>query len=252
MLAAHNYGSSAAPVTHADDLSGRTPALQKLAFGGLDLGKSATLPSGGSSAPLVELGGADVEATINDGSDTVVARVSADRLAIGTYQVARIYVTHVTSSIEATFHPATGPAVFGVFTHRLVLSESSLDGVPAYAGDLHHTFVAGGSTLAKFDCSTNSGDACPDVLPWSRGALALTIDKGIGWYELPVSLTVDASFAQHDSDLFFDVNVNEDVRWQDTSAAGFSPRVYDTTTTSYEPVMQFGPNSITAQLVAKP
>lgn len=98
----------------------------------------------------------------------------------------------------------------------------------------------------------NSGDACSDVLPWSRGALGLTIDKGIGWYTLPVSLTVDASFAQHDSDLFFDVNVHEDIRWQDKPTSGFSPGVYDTTTTTYEPVMQFGPNSITARFAAKP
>jgi hypothetical protein len=200
----------------------------------------------------VTFSGGEVEATINDGSDTIVATVPANRFAVGTYQVARIYVTHVTSSFDATLHPATGPAVLGVFTHRLVLSESSLDGAPAYAGDLHHTFVAGGSTLAKFDCSTNNNNACPDVLPWSRGALALTIDKGIGWYTLPVSLTVDASFAQHDSDLFFDVNVHEDVRWQDKPTSGFSPGVYDTTATTYEPVVQFGPNSITARLAPKP
>ena len=49
-----------------------------------------------------------------------------------------------------------------------------------------------------------------------------------------------------------DVNVNDDVRWSDMPTSGFSTGVYDTTMTAYEPVRQFGPNSITARIVVKP
>ena len=48
-----------------------------------------------------------------------------------------------------------------------------------------------------------------------------------------------------------DVNVHESFRWQDQDLAGYAPKVYDTTPTSFEPVMAFGATSFSLTLEKK-
>jgi len=84
----------------------------------------------------------------------------------------------------------------------------------------------------------------------ATGGIALDSAGSDSFYVFPTRVVIDPT-VPNDQRAVCEVNVHESFRWQDQDGAGYAPRVYDTTPTSFEPVMAFGANSFTLQLEPK-
>ena len=230
--------TSAAPITHADGLAGQTPASHRIGIKSLTLLRSAD-----DTSPLevFDLGKVGVDTPLDDGSDTIVARVPARSLTAGTFTIASVGVSFVSYRVAARVHAAGYPAVDGLLSTTQAMSDGfTLPGAtaPARQGDFRSVFSVGGSPVGSRD----GNEAVPRV--GNAAGIHLETTASDAFYVFPANVLVDPE-VQRDVAVDFDMNVHEDFRWEDQNKAGYSAGVFDTTTVDYEPVRSFGANSVT-------
>ena len=234
--------ATTSPFTHHDAWASQTPSDQRIGIRSLSLGSSADDPS-----PWVvfDLGTKTVDAGLNDGDDTLVAAVPASSVKTGSYAYARVGVAYVRYAVAATVHVA-GLALTGTFHNLEVLSNDTVIGGQTYAsGYYSFAFVVGSQTYGPV-----TGTSAP--LPESAGlGIALSIQGGEATYGFPVALEVPQTSASVDLTML--ANTSEDFRWMDENESGYASGVFDVTPpSSYEPVKQFGANSLTLSVAVKP
>jgi hypothetical protein len=234
--------ATTAAFTHHDSWSGQTPSDQRIGIRSLSLGSSGADPS-----PWVvfDLGTKAVDAGLNDGDDTLVATVSASSVKAGSYSYARVGVAYVRYSVGATVHEA-GLSVPGTFHNLEVLSDDTVISGQTYAsGYYSFNFAVGSVTYGPV-----TGTSGP--LPASAGlGISLSIEDGQASYGFPVALDVPSTSANLAITML--ANTNEDFRWMDQDEPGYTKGVFDVTPpSSFEPVEQFGANSLTLSVAVEP
>jgi hypothetical protein len=232
--------ATTAAFPHSDGLSGQTPSDQRLAIRSLSLGSSADDP-----APWIvfDLGTKAVLAGVNDGDDTVIATVPASAVKPGSYAYAKVGVAYVQYSVAATVH-TDGLSVPGTFHNVEVLSNDTvIDGSSYAAGHSTFTFVVGSQTYGPV-----TEMLAP--VPMSAGlGITLSVVDGQAAYGFPMSL--DVAPPDGETALTMLANTNEDFRWMDQNKTGYAPGVFDVSPpTSFEPVEQFGANSLTLSVAS--
>jgi hypothetical protein len=236
-LAIHIHANTAA-FQHTDGASGQTASSTRAGVRSLRLLRS---PSDPEPLQLFDLGATPVEAGFDDGNDTVVAQVAPGALVAGAYMLARLVITHSRFTIDGTMHVGAA-ATPGTFDDVLVMSNGTLlDGTLRDAGFYDYVFDAGGQKTAF--TGANAAIAGYSTTAGARGV----VESGEWAVYFPVALMLPANVAPG-STLTIDVNMYESFRWTDLALAGFTAGVFDTTTTSYEPVVRFGGNSFVATL----
>jgi hypothetical protein len=223
--------ATAKPVPHNDSWSGQTPRDEYIGIRGLVLGTSKDDPN-----PLVVFdNGSFVEARLNDGDDTVVAKVPASKLRAGTYTWARTLVTHARYKVDATAH-YMGFSTPGEYDSLVVFTDkTNVKNKVRNSGDIESTFRGGGQTYGPYEGNT-------PIPAWQSGGITLEIKNGQGSYVYPALVTVDPTI-KSDVNVVFEVNMHECFRWEDTNNFGYQKGVWDTELTTYEPLKQFGANS---------
>ena len=118
-----------------------------------------------------------------------------------------------------------------------VLSDgTSIDGELRDHGYFEYAFEAGSMSFPL------SGTDAP-VPAWSgAGGFSVAFEDGEWAYYFPVDLAIDPEL---DGDLavVLEVNMHESFRWSDQASPDFAAGVFDTTPSSFEPVMRFGANA---------
>ena len=230
--------ATTASFAHSDGLSGQTPSDQRLAIRSLSLGASAV-----DASPWIvfDLDASAVLAGVNDGDDTVIATVPGSAIRSGSYAYAKVGVAYVRYVVAATVHD-DGLGIPGTFHNLEVLSKGTVIGGTTYAsGYSTFTFVAGGETYGPVV------ETSAPVPEYAGIGITLSIANGEATYGFPVALTV--SPVSSAMTLTMLANTNEDFRWKDEDEPGYAPGVFDVTPpSSYEPVEQFGANSLTLSL----
>jgi hypothetical protein len=237
-----HLAATTAAFTHHDAWSGQTPSDQRIGVRSLSLGSSGDDPS-----PWVvfDFGTNTVDAGLNDGDDTLVATVPASSVKAGSYTYARVGVAYVRYSVAATVHEA-GLSVPGTFHNLEVLSDDTLISGQTYAsGYYSFNFAVGSLTYGPV-----TGTSGP--LPASAGiGISLSIENGQASYGFPVTLDVPSTSANLAITML--ANTNEDFRWMDEDEPGYAAGVFDVTPpSSFEPVEQFGANSLTLAIAVDP
>ena len=225
--------STAAAVPHDDGLAGQTPETEKLGIRSLVLAKGADDPSPWT---VFDFGANAQEVSLDDGADTVVAKVPAAQLRAGTYTVARVAISHVRYTVSTLVH-SSGLATPGDLDTVEALSNGSIvDGAPRDRGWFTQTLRAGGYSF------TRNGTDAPVPQTASTGGITLDTSGPIASYVFGVSLTVDPTIAR-DHSVTLEVNVNEDFRWRDEAKPGYVSGTWDTEPPAYETIVSFGANS---------
>ena len=231
---------STAPVAHADSFSSQTPLRQGVAVSSLWLYKTADDP-----APLkvADLGAASVETDLVSGKTNDIATVALRSLPAGTFTIAKIGVAYVRYRIAARLH--NGVATDGRYDNLEALSDGTvIDGTPRMKGWYRSQFGIGDTTYATYE----DNNAPLPQLP-SGGGLTLETKGPKSFYVFPMNVTIDPSETK-DQRIVCEINVHESFRWQDQAQAGYASKVFDTTPTTYEPVMSFGASAF--DLVLEP
>ncbi len=230
--------TSATPISHVDGRAGQTPTSQRIGIKSLTLLRSPTDPL---PLEVFDLGKTGVDTPLDDGSDTIVARVPARSLTAGTFTIASVGVSFVSYRVAARVHSPGYPAVDGFLSTTQAMSDGiTLPGAaaPARQGDFRSVFSVGGSPVGTRD----GNEVVPRV---SNGAgIRLETTASDAFYVFPANVLVDPE-VQRDVLVDFDMNVHEDFRWEDQNKPGYGAGVFDTTTLEYEPVRSFGANSVT-------
>ncbi len=220
------------PFSHDDELSGQTPLEHVSGVRRLELLKDASDPD-----PFVvfDLGQDFVEVDYADGADVIAHSLPAAELPAGTYTLARVVHSHVRYRIAATLH-YQGLDLPGELDNVQVLSNGTmLDGVLRQAGWYEYVFVTGGQEFPA------TGDDAP-VPEWSNtGGFSVTVEDGAWTYQFPVLLPLSPDVTE-DVDVVLEVNMFESFRWRDLDEPDYAPGVFDTTDTTFEPVLRFGAN----------
>ena len=178
-----------------------------------------------------------IEASYDHGADTIVGRATLADLDAGLFTIARTVHTHTRFVVDATVHAGLGP-VPGTFEDLVVLCDrTTIDGVLRDRGFFRYVFHVGGSMFPL----EGTGFEPPLV---SSGGFTVAVEDGETAYYYPALIDVDPT-VEEDIDLIFEVNVHEGFRWVDQTAPDFEDGVFDTTTTTTEPIRQVGANSYT-------
>jgi hypothetical protein len=228
-----------APVTFTDSNAGETPLDQHIAIRKLTLFRDAN-----DTAPVVifDNGQNAVECGLNDGNDTIAGRAIAANLPAGTFTVAHVTVGFYRFKVAATMH-ANGMTIPGDYSDIEVLTDSTLvDGKLQNQGHYSFTFEAGGSSLGTL---TGETLMVPAIL--GSGGLSLVTSNHEANYVFPVSVVIDPKLTAT-AKVVMQVNTYKNFRWQDQTMTGYQTGVFDTTASTYEPVMSFGANSFTLGL----
>jgi len=225
--------ATTATFPHADGLSGQTPLAHSSGVRSLQLFESES-----DSEPLTvfDFGEESMEVSYADGADTLIYTAKAADLPLKTFTRARVVHSHVRYRVASTMH-ANGFDLPGEFDNLQVLSDGTLiDGQMRDHGYFEYEFEGGAQSFPL------SGTDAP-VPAWSgAGGFSVEFEDGEWAYYFPVNLPVNPDL---DSDVavIFVVNMHESFRWSDESAPDFSAGVFDTTPSTFEPVMRFGANS---------
>jgi len=225
--------STTAPFNHTDGLAGQTPTMHSAGLKSLKLFRSDT-----DDSPLTvfDLGADAKTVDFADGADTLVYTATAGDLTAGNFVRARVVYSWVKYEVAATIH-TNGLDLPGKFDNLQVLSDdSNVDGDTFDAGHYEYLFTTSGQSFPQ------SGENAP-IPEWSGVGGFQVVSEGGEWaYYFPVTLPIDPTL---ETPLRVDlaVNMHESFRWQDQTMTGFTTGVFDTTTTTFEPVKQFGANS---------
>jgi hypothetical protein len=232
---------STTPVPHADGFSSQTPLRQGVAVSSLWLLKSADDPS---PLQVVDLGAVSVETDLVTGKTNDVATVALSTLAAGTYTIAKVGVAYVRYRIAARLH--AGTATDGRYDNVEALTNGALvDGKAHTKGWFRSEFGIGDTAYAS---SESDGAPLPQ-LP-SSGGMTLDTSGAQSFYVFPMHVTIDPNETK-DQRVVCEVNVHESFRWQDETQPDYAANVFDTTPTTYEPVMSFGASSFSLALEPK-
>lgn len=225
---------STTPVPHADAFSSQTPASQNVAVKSLWLLKSADDPS---PLKVADLGTNAVETDLVSGKTNDIATVALRSLPAGTYTIAKVGVAWVRYRVAARMHD--GVAVDGRYDNVEALSDGVvIDGQPRSKGWFRSEFGVGDTTYGAYE----GADAPLPQLP-SSGGMTLETTGPNSFYVFPMHVTIDPNEPK-DQRIVCEVNVHESFRWQDQAQAGYASKVFDTTPTTYEPVMSFGASAL--------
>ena len=223
-----------APFAHAPNTVGQTPSLQKMAWKSLTLFASKDDPNG---YRVFDHGTAPVEGGLSAGDDTVVAKLPIKGLRAGRYTYARAEVSYVKYNVVSNMH-SLGFTIPGTFENVQVLANGTmLDGQRRDKGFYRYTFKS-----AQLAPQSVEGNDAP--LPQTTGAGGIALESGPNGlvYAFPIDMTIDLGVTG-DLHAIFEVNTHENFRWLDQAVPGYSAGTYDTTPTSFEPVVSFGANS---------
>lgn len=221
-----------AVVPHSPSTSGQTPRDWRSGIRSLHLLRDAD-----DQEPVLIFSHGDgyVEASYDDGADTVVGSAAIADLPTGTFTIGRAVHTHVRFTIDATVHTPLGPAP-GELEGLLALSDRvSLDGTERARGWYRAIFRTAGMEYP----SERSGY---EIAPASGGGFTVAVEDGETAYYFPILLTVSNDI-EDDVQLVFEVNVHEGFRWTDQDMTGYTAGTFDTTAVATEPVVQAGANS---------
>lgn len=216
---------------HADGLASQTPIKQGVAVRSFWLMKDASDP-----APLkvADIGPASVETDLVSGATSDITSVPIKSLPAGSYTIAKVGVAYVRYTIAARLH-AGGFPTDGTYDNVEALSDNAIiDGVARKKSWFKSTFNVGGKPVASTE---NEGAPLPALA--ESGGMRLETVGSESYYVFPLKVTLDPTYPAN-MRLVIDVNVHESFRWVDQGAMGYAPKVFDTTPTSYEPVMSFG------------
>jgi len=226
-----------APVAHEAGTAGQTPTAQRLAFKSLTLFATREDAAADRDGYAVVDLATPVEAGVGQGEDTVLTKLPIRSLRAGHYAAARVRVAYVRYAVRSTMH-SLGFAVPGEFENVQVLANDTvLDGQLRQKGYYRYTFRSPQTGPVSVE-----GTDAPVPLTTGLGGLSLEAGADGLSYVLPVDLTIDTAVS-HDLHAIYEVNTHENFRWRDEAIPGYAAGVYDTTPTSFEPVVSFGANS---------
>jgi hypothetical protein len=232
---------STAPVAHTDAFSGQTPSRQIVAIKSLWLYKSASDPS---PLEVLDLGAKSVETDLVSGNTSDIGTVALKSLPAGTYTLAKVGTAYVRYSIASRMHSAI--TADGRFDNIQSLSDGAvIDGETRAKGWWRYSFAVGATTWA-----TTEGASAPIPQIPSGGGISLETTGPDSFYVFPTLVTLDPGQPK-DQRVVMEVNVHESFRWQDQEQVGYAAGVYDTTPTTFEPVMAFGANAFSLKLETK-
>lgn len=232
---------STTPVAHADGFSSQTPIRQGVSVRSLWLYKDA---SDESPLKVLDLGANSVETDLVSGKTNDIGTVALKSLPRGTYSIAKVGVAYVRYRIAARLHD--GVATDGRYDNTEALSDGVLvDGVARKKGWFRSEFGIGDTTYGTYE----GADAPLPQLPQSGGMTLETAGPN-SFYVFPMNVTIDPDEPK-DQRIVCEVNVHESFRWHDQAEIGYAARVFDTTPTTYEPVMSFGASSFSLTLEPK-
>jgi len=230
---------STAPFTNPDGFSGETPTKQIVAIKSLRLLRT---PDDPSPVVVFDLGASPKEADLLAADATEVAKVTIATLPAGVFTRAKVGVSYVRYSVDATLHSDLGP-VPGRYDNEQALSDGAiLEGSARKKGFFRYSFAVGSVTYGTLE-----GDNAPTPVATSAGGISMDMSGPETFYAFPVGIAIDPNVT-HDQDALFEVNVDTRFRWQDEDKPGYAPGVFDTTATAFEPVMAFGANSFVLTL----
>ncbi len=232
---------SVTPVPHTDGFSSQTPKSQNVAVKSLWLLKSADDP-----APLkvADLGTNAVETDLVSGKTNDIATVSLKSLPAGTFAIAKVGVAWVRYRVAARLH--NGAATDGRYDNVEALSDGVVfDGKTRKKGWFRSEFGIGDTTYATLE---NDGAPLPQLA--SSGGMTLETVGPDSFYVFPMHVTIDPNEPK-DQRIVCEVNVHESFRWKDELTSGYAANVFDTTPTTYEPVMSFGASAFSLYLEPK-
>lgn len=234
---------STAPVPHADGLSGETAKVQVAAIKSLWLLRSADDPN---PVRVFDLGASPVLVDYVTGAPVTLATVARTSIPSGTYRVAKVGVSFVHYRVASRLH-ANGVTVDGDYDNVQALSDGApIDGTPRARGWYRYSFLTGATPLG----SVEGGSAPTPVVP-SGGGVTLDTSGPEAFYTFGFDAAFDAT-ATYDETVTFEANVHQGFRWQDQALPGYAAGVFDTTTTSFEPVMAFGANAYAVSFARSP
>jgi hypothetical protein len=228
--------ATATPITHDDPWSGQTPRDH---FAGI---RSLTLIDESGRHPALEvfdLSPEHVEAGWNDGDETTIAVIPVESLAYGTFSRARVGISHLRFTVDATVH-AMGLSAAGEVRALQVLSDGTvLDGQVRDRGWWRYVFHFAGM---QFPAGGDTG--APVAEPPSGGPIEVVVEDDETVVYFPVGILVDPT-VQHDVAAVLEVNVHESFRWEDLDEPDYAPGVFDAAPPAFEPIRQLGVNSYT-------
>jgi len=232
---------STAPFAHADAWSGQTPEKQVVAIRSLWLLRSPTDPK---PLKVFDHGPNAVETDLVTGATTQVASVVAKTLPAGVFTIAKAGVAYVRYSVGARMHSIV--SVDGQYDNVQSLSDGAvIDGVSRDKGWFRYSFSSGGTTYGTLE----GGDA-PVPAVSTNGGLTLDTSGPESFYVFPVQVAIDPD-VKVDHEVLLELNVHESFRWLDQAGAAYSTGVFDTTPSTFEPVMAFGANAFTLSIGPK-
>jgi hypothetical protein len=230
------------PVPHSDGFSSQTPASQYVAVKSLWLLKSKDDPS---PLKVLDLGTNAVETDLVGGKTNDIGTVALKSLPAGTYTIAKIGVAWVRYRVRARIH-SYGVATDGRYDNVEALSDGVVvDGQTRSKGWFRSEFGVGETVYGAYEAA----DAPLPQLAAS-GGMTLETKGPDSFYVFPMHVTIDPS-ATKDQRIVCEVNVHESFRWQDQQQADYTAKVFDTTPTTYEPVMSFGASALALFLEPK-
>jgi hypothetical protein len=232
---------SSAPIPHTDGFSGQTPSRQIVAIRSLWLYRSATDPS---PLRVLDLGKSSVETDLATGTTVDIGTVALRSLPAGHYTVAKVGAAYVRYSIATRLHSTL--TLDGRYDNVQALSEGAvIDGQTRGRGWYRYSFAVGSTTYGAVE----GADAPLPKLP-AAGGISLESEGPESFYVFPTSVTIDPDEPK-DQRVVCEVNVYESFRWQDQDLPGYAARVYDTTPTTFEPVMAFGASAFSLNVEGK-
>lgn len=234
---------SLSPFAHKDGLSGQTAKVQIAAIKSLYLLRSASDPS---PVKVYDLGDKSVLVDYVTGAPVELASVPIRSLPSGVYRLAKVGVSYVRYSVPARMHVGGYP-VDGQYDNVQALSDGAMiEGAPRQKGWYRYAFSANGTTYGS-----QEGAGAPTPASPTSGGVTLDTSASQSFYVFAVDVALDNSVTQ-DHDVLFDTNVKDAFRWQDQALVGFTAGVFDTTPTSFEPVMAFGANAFSVAFSRSP
>ena len=233
---------STTPFQHTDAYAGRTPKSQVVAVRSLWLLRT---PNDPNPVKVFEHAHANaVEVDLVSGKTVELASVVAKTLPAGVYTMARSGVSYVRYSVAARMH--TPLAIDGQYDNVQAMSDGAVIGNQVRKkGHFRYAFSANGVTYGALE-----GEDAPTPVTTSTGGISMDLSGPETFYVFPVQLAIDPN-TPDDHDALFDVNVYESFRWKDETLPGYQTKVFDTTPTTFEPVMAFGANTFALKLTKK-
>jgi hypothetical protein len=235
---------STAKFTHNDAFAGETPIEQTVAVRSLWLLRS---PNDPNPVKIFEHDHAKaVEVDVVSGKTVELASVVAKTLPAGVYTMARSGISYVRYSVAARMHTTLG-AVNGQYDNVQAMSDGAIIGnQPRKKGHFRYAFSSNGTTYGALE-----GEDAPTPVTTTTGGISLDTSGPESFYVYPVQVAIDPNISV-DHIALFDVNVYESFRWQDQTQLGYQAKVFDTTPSTFEPVMAFGANAFTLTFAPAP